>query len=609
MFAKYGLPWHDGVTEVDIELWCYRNNHVPKNGGLGKAEHMKRAIKLLWPERMPNGKTGYVWSEWTDRRVEAWCNNQFHEGDSDWQTWWGPSSSGKSTDAGIIALVHWLSAPDETIILVCSTTTPMLEKRIWGEILRFYNMHGGALPGRYFKSKHAIVLGDENAKAGIHGIAVQKGSVEEALGNLIGMHLRYNALIVDELQAMREVAVDATDNLDSGEEFKFLGMGNPVSRLDPLGRYSEPIVGWDKINPDDFDSWETQYGKTLFFDGRKSPGVRDPKRYFFLITQRQIDRVAKRRGRNSPAFWSQKIGFVPPEGLLQTVMTETMITQFDMMGEPQWEFGYQMVAGLDPAFSSGGDRCILVPAQVGKCTDGITRINFLTPITIHLEVSKKKYMAYHIQAKVQEHCEALGILPASIAMDTTGSQSVLADVIEKEWGPGLLRVSFGGSASEMAVSQTDPTPAREKYANRVTELWFNAAEFGRSNQIRGMQFDGIREFCQRIFDEITFRKTSVETKRKMKSRTGQSPDVADAHACVIAYVRERLGIHPGGDLSLNNREESEYYRKLDIDARADYSTDSVAEVAYDQAETPKLSSSRRIPLQRSRHWHAYPSAA
>ena len=284
----YGKNWPKGTNQISVELWCYRYDWPVEKGGLGKERHMANCIKILWPETLPNGNPGYIWHEWTDIRIHSWCNGSI----DNWQTWWGPSSSGKSTDAGILLLVDWLSAPHSTTSTVGSTTKQMLEKRIFGEILRYYKMHGDRLPGFHSKSKNAILLGDEDSKNGIFGIAIQKGSDAEVLGNLIGVHNEYNRLILDELQSLRQVAVDAADNLSTGRDFKFLGMGNPQSRLDTLGRYSKPVDGWGSISPVD-TSWKTEAGECYYFDGLKSPAIKNPKKYFFLLNQTQIDAVKK----------------------------------------------------------------------------------------------------------------------------------------------------------------------------------------------------------------------------------------------------------------------------------------------------------------------------
>src|SRR3990167_2477526 len=271
---KYGMHFSDETSDATIELFMYRYS---AKDWQQKAFHMKNVIVMLYPESLPFGRKGYLWSPWANRRLESWCRNNR-------QTWIGPSSSGKSTDAGMLVLVHWLSAPDKTTIQVCSTTQNMLEKRIFGK-------------------------------------AVLKGTVEQSTGDMIGIHNDYNVLVIDEMQSTRRAAVEAEANLSTGREFKFLGMGNPVSRLDPLGEYSAPVDGWESVNPS-MEEWKTKKGVTLFFDGRKSPAITEPdgkERYFFLLNQDQIDDVASSDGINSVKFWSQRIGFMPPEGLQNTL--------------------------------------------------------------------------------------------------------------------------------------------------------------------------------------------------------------------------------------------------------------------------------------------------
>lgn len=563
-FVKYQLEWDDYINDLSVELWCYRNNHPEDRGGLGKAKHFTNAAQILWPEKMRDGSRGYIWHEWIDRRVKAWCEDEFTTGDSGWQTWWGPSSSGKSMDAALLSLVHWLSAPAETTVIVCSTTKDMLEKRIFGEIIRLHSLYKGKLPGMYFKSKHAILLGDENSKNGIFGIAIQKGSLKEALGNMVGIHNRFNVLIIDEMQATKEAAVEAQDNLSTGEEFKFLGMGNPESRLDPLGRYSEPVGGWESIS-DQTESWQTKFGKTIFFDGLKSPGVRDPKKYFFLLKQADIDNLKKKRGVDSPAFWSQRRGFVPPEGLVQSVLTESFIVKHHMTDSVEWLDSPTTIVGIDPSYASGGDRCVLSPAQVGRFKNGLYGIHFLPFIEINIALSKGP-VTYYLVGQVKERCNVLGVAADQIACDTTGVQGMFVDVLEREFGKGVLRVNFVGRPSTFSASSDDRRPADDVYKNRVTELWYNMVEFGRNEQIRGLGSDEAKEFCARKLMDKDLNVIWIEPKKQMKMRTGYSPDIADARAVTIAYVRERMGIHPGISFNVNQeRENNEFLKDSDVD--------------------------------------------
>lgn len=559
----YGLEFPDGTWQATIELYCYRYWNKYNPNLLPKHKHLENAIKIALPEELPSGRKGYIWSEWSYRRLYAWCYHDF-------QTWWGPSSSGKSTDAGLFALFHWLAAPDRTTIMVCSTTKDMLDRRIWREIVRFHSLlkrlHGDEIiPGTRTRQPPTIVLEDPNSPEGentinaIFAIAIQRGTVQEAVGNIVGVHNDYNVLIIDEMQATRQAAVEAFDNLSTGKEAKFLGMGNPVSRLDPLGKASEPIGGWNSISTDD-EQWTTKKGVTLYFDGLKSPGVKDPEKFHFLLTKKQIDAMAEDPGRDSPRFWSQRRGFVPPEGLTQRVFTENYKEKFNLYKRAIWKTQPIQLAALDPAFSSGGDRAVLSPIKVAVMDNGMTGMDFDPQIAINLELSKAQPLSYTLAENVIKHLVSLGITPSELAIDITGAQRALADIIDREWNVAkykrdpndatgwdrCFRVNFAGKPTEKSISAEDLTAANEVYRNRVTELWFLMREFARNDQVRGMNDLAFEEFCTREIIDDGREKIVVEPKLVMKSRTGgKSPDYADSMVCGAEYVRTVLGIKPG----------------------------------------------------------------
>lgn len=571
--VRYGYEFPDGTTDASIELWTYRND---PEGSLGKAEHMLRAIAALFPEYSASGSPCFVMSDWTLRRIRAWCEPTFVPGDENFMTWWGPSSAGKTADAAMIALIHWLSAPMLTTVTIASTTKDTLQDRIWGEVIKYYMMYEGQLPGTYHKSKMKITMGDEKSKACIRGVAVQQGTVAEAKGNLIGVHNEYNVLIIDEMQATRRAAIEAFDNLSTGREAKFLGMGNPESRLDPLGEHSEPVAGWDSISPEN-ESWRTRFGKTLYFDGMKSPAIGNPKKYYFLLNQKQIDDLAKKKGENSPSFWSMRRGFIPPEGLTQTVLTESLVVKHGMNKPAEWKEEPMMVASVDPAYATRGDQCLFRPAKIGTFSNGLTGIEILPIIRINLELKKDKPMLYYISDRIIAECKRLGIRAENLAVDCTSVQGMLVDAIEKDWQRGVMRIDTAGKPSELPVSQEDHRPAKEVYGDRITELWFNVVQYGIGGQIRGLnEIETLKQFCSRELNKEGFRFISIESKDDMRSRTGgRSPDDADTVSFITALARERLRIVPTG---------------VPMDAEVAKSVDLAREYDFDSSEESYLTS-------------------
>lgn len=530
MLKKYGMTFPDNTSALTMELAAYSRSIIEHGDPEQRSKHMLKCMDILWPVKI------FRINEWTERRVKAFCSTPFF-------TMWGPSSAGKSTDMAAIILTHWLASPHCTTCTVCSTTRPMLVQRIFGEIVRLYLALENP-PGVYRSSTTSIILGSENTKNGIFGVAVLIGSVKEAMGNIIGRHNRRNVLIVDEMQATREAAVEAVQNLQGGEDFRFVGLGNPDSRLDPLGRYSEPVDGWNTVNPS-MEEWKTKFGKCFYFDGLKSPGVRDPVKYPYLLKQSDIDQRIKWYGENNPTFWSQTRGFIPPEGLPRTMFSESFFVKNDMIKHDTiWKTGCQTVAFLDPSFSAGGDRCALRIARVGINSDDKYIIEMDEAIIIPLEMRPDEPLNYVTAGKVKDACVAAGVDPINFGIDITGTQSALADIIEEKWGRGIMRVQFGGRPTELPISTEENVPASKRYANRVTELWGTFYQFGRHGHIRGADVETIKEFCSRLMLEKSS-PVCLEPKTAMKSRSGKSPDLADCAVGITAIVRERLGITPG----------------------------------------------------------------
>ena len=579
----YNLEFPDDRNDISIELKCYLLDHPPEKGGLGAAGHLRRAIKLLWPEHDENGRPILIWHDWLDRRIDAWCSDRI-------QMWWGPAASGKSTDAAVLALIDWYANPIDTTTIICSTTLRMLRRRIFGEIVRLHNaacrIHKTKLPGIYLKSQTSILLNPElnpdnqgnaeDEKSGIFGFAIQQGSKDEAKDNIIGQHNRRVRLLVDEAQhPITEVAFDARANLMKGcEDFKLVGFGNPDSRLTPLGRYSEPAAGWESIDPS-MKSWKTKLGSCHYFDGLESPAIKDPDKCSFLIKQQDIDDTVEDTGYDSPDYWQFCRGYVRPEGTPMQIISETFAIKYHMTAKPEWADTFKIGAGFDPSYSSGGDRRVVVPYCVGKTTDGIMTVAFMKPFDIHIEATKLTTETFSRQMvnKVIEGCKKLGVEKQYFGMDTTGAQNVLADMIDESWDdPSRIhRVEFGGAPSELSASENDAKLAKDVYANRVTELWYNMVSFGRGDQIRNLPPQALKEFSIREIlsaekKKMRTTKRQIEPKTIMKERTGgKSPDEADACVISLDTIRIRMDVHPAASRITQKSQEQEDLDAVDQD--------------------------------------------
>lgn len=515
-------------------------------------EYMMRAAKALFTSQE------FTISPYTEEHFHDWCTEDFI-------ICWGHAASEKSNSAGLIAVLDWLTDPLETLTLVASTTLDMLQLRTFESVTRYYRLLRKnpkfLIPGKESKVRTAIIMDSDDTdatvslKAGIKGVAVRAGTVEDAKASLQGAHTTFSRLILDELSAMRDAAMEARHNLSIGcKNFKLLGLCNPESFLDLACRHSVPIDGWASVNPEESHFWRTQWGIVRRHDGLKSPGLTEPEKYPYLLKQVEMDRiVAENHGNtDSPAFWTMVRAWPSPQGSEQTILSSRLIEQWDMKRQVIWGQSNAspiLIAGLDPTFTSGGDNAVFQPAEVGiEAVTGKMVIAFHPEIVIPLLASKPRPIVYQVVDFVLDWADDHMFDLRYLGVDESGTQR-LGDMIEVEsiahGGPSVqvCRVNYGAIASSFPVSARNKTEARKMYRNQVTELYYAVQEYGSFGQIRSLPDVAADQFCRRRVQPRTPK--ALEEKAKMKARIKRSPDQADALACCVAVAKWVLRLMPG----------------------------------------------------------------
>lgn len=538
MIGRYGFKFPDGTKDTTIELMAFAYGAKEE-----RFQRLQSAIDLLWNVRF---KDAYMWNDWTELMLQQFCEHRY-------VAVTGSAASWKTTSAAIFALASWYSSPADTAVILTSTTLDGLRRRIWKEVTRYYRMEPAM--GNLVQSRNCIQFTKGSDDAGVFGIAVDKGDVDKAIGKIIGFHARNIIVVVDEMQYTSEAIVEACVNLEAGaESFQFLGLGNADDQLDPHGRMCEPKNGWDAITPEQ-QLWETKRGVCVHLDALESPNVKAGKDiYPGLVRQKDIDNTIRDYGADSPQFWQMRRGFWPPEGISRTVLSAPMITKFKAKDKVIWVSDYIAGAALDPAFTEGGDRCIL---RIGRCgladvgksdrhleafekDDGTRMILSLGEIIqIKVRLSDSEPIHYQISRQVREACLERGIPPDMFALDSTGEGGGLASIMQREWSPNIMCIEFGGRPSRNPVSSTNSKRSDEEYYLRVTELWYQFRILVMNGQIRDLDHETATEFCQR---KVKMRGPliQVEPKTEMKERTKKSPDLADATVCLSELFLNKL---------------------------------------------------------------------
>lgn len=543
----HGVEFPDKWTPFQVELFLfYYGNELAKNpyrhpdaqgkfhtsvtpySGEGRYEHFWNLVQMCFPELLEK-------NDWSDRAARAFCENK-HTAIA------GCAGSSKSTTAGCYAFFFLIAAPNDSAVLIGSTTIDASKKRIWKNVREFYmkmlkltkQLGETTLIGN---PRPCIRSSPKDSAHGIYVIAIAKGEKEKGVEALKGFHPKRLLMVVDEADSVSEAVIEVMPNQEVGTiEYQTIWLGNDPSLFNPLGKIMQPEVG--KPVGLGHTEWTSTMGfKCLRFDAFDSPNIRDKDKWRGIVRKKDIDSVIARHGENSPQVWIMLRGIHPPEGADDTVLSEALFLRNNCQNGVTWKRSFQTIAMLDPAF--GGDRCVFRTMDYGQDLQGAMKVLIGAPIIIHIDaVDTKNPPEYQIAHKVKALCDARGIKPQDFILDATGTGRGVKNVILVEWSPNINSCEFGGVPSTMPVSDEDPRPAIEVYDRKVSELWYTFRVFVEAGMIRGLDPETAMEFCSRKF-LIKNRKCGVEMKQDMKLRGAASPDFADCVVTGIHLLRER----------------------------------------------------------------------
>ncbi len=540
-----GKGWYDG----------------PMYTGEGRYTHFKALAVMIFPKI-------FEWNDWSDKIARALCENKH-------VSICGCAASSKSTTTGLYAFFWYICAPNNSAVLIASTTLDAAKKRIWKEVRRFYvdfirqiRKFGDTV--LVTSPKPAIRTSSSDTAHGIYVVAVAKGEEQKGIDQLKGFHPDRMLMIGDETDAISQAIVDVGANQEVGTiEYQTIWLGNDPSLFNPLGQMMQPEIG--KAVGLQHVEWTSVRGyKCLRLDAFDSPNIRDKDKWKGIIRKKDIDSTIARFGENHPQVWIMLRGIHPPEGADDTVLSEALFLRHGCQLGVVWKRTFVISGLLDPAF--GGDRCIFRTMCRGQDTEGKMRLLFSTPIEIQIAANDPTNPPeYQIASKVKSLCESQGIDPNEFCMDGSGRGGGVAAVLQREWAPTINVIQFGGACSPFPVSEEDPRPANEVYDRKVTELWYSFREFVEAGMIRGLDGETAAEFCRRKF-EIKGKKISVMAKDEMKKMGVESPDLADCAVLGIYHVREK-GVQASVMTDTKKDFSKDYSRKIneyDIDGQQTY---------------------------------------
>jgi hypothetical protein len=532
----YLIPITNTLTAC---LWGFANHDSLR----AKEFYFWRCADLLWnrddlPEHM------FIKHPWAEKIIHECIGNKY-------LAIGGAASSSKSHTLAGYGIIRWMAQPRDTLVLLTSTTLREARKRVWGSVISLLSVIDGAPINVRDSLGSANYIDDKGVtfdRAGLSLIAAEKSRTREAIGKFIGLKQKNVILIGDELGELSEAIQQAAlSNLSSNPNFEFKGASNPSSRFDAFGVWATPKDGWDSITPEVDDEWTTKWGgKYIRLDGERSPNILlGFAKYPFLPTTEKVAESRVMLGEDSRAYHRmiRAVFFDSDEN--EGIYGESELINGGCMGRKEFSGASVLIAGIDPAFTNGGDRTVVKTARVGNFADGQYGIRFEGTYQLNDDTNNKAIpRTYQIVHQIRDLCIKLGIAPENVAVDATGAGSPFCDVLAGEWSDQFLRVQFGGKPSDKRVSMNSQLTGDELYMNRVTELWFVGKEFIRCKQLCGVDGDLAKEMCNRRYEMVKSGslKVKAETKAELKSRTGQSPDLGDAAFVTLELGRQRHGL-------------------------------------------------------------------
>lgn len=562
---KYGLLWEPLRDPLDIEFYMIRKGGQwpGANGntiGEGLFHHYKRAASLIWPH--------IVWHKWNELILEKYVGNNRTIAIL------GPASTGKTFTAAMCVLLDYFIFPDQTTVLVCSTTKELLEQRIWGEIKSLFKSAKRKyewLPGHLIEGRLRIVTDSKDEvsegrdfKNGLLGIPCKKGNDFVGLSDFAGNKAKRMRLAGDELSLLPGAFIHAISNLDKNPDLKVLGLGNPKETTDALGVLAEPsaeIGGWDGgiDQTPGTKTWPTRRpnGIAIQLPGDDSPNL-DGKLGCDLITQEAINRDIAFYGTDSVWVSMMDLGRMPRGQGSRRVLTRQLATKHGAMSEPNWlDSNRKKIGSLDAAYSGvGGDRCLLTFGEFGSEAEAIDTGRIITAIIsqdtssprhrqlfaftetilVPIDTSSPEPPEDQIALFVMQQCQSRNVPPENFFYDS-GMRTGLVQSFARLWSTQTNSIDCGGKPSERKVSANIDVICRDYFSKFITEIWFNVRHCCEAGQLRGLTEEMLLEFCQREWMVVSGNKIEVEPKRNMKTKTGRSPDLADSGAlCLLGAI-------------------------------------------------------------------------
>jgi hypothetical protein len=476
----------------------------------------------------------------------------------------GAGSQGKTFTPAKWAVLDYERDPHYTTIKVVSTSGKHAESNFFSAIVSGFTESVLTLsPKPSDMTRRWIGVDPQNRHAGIELVAI--GAGEDNRATLQGFHPRPRPrhpqfgtqtrirIFLDEAEKIAPTAWTGVDNaLGNRDELgtvKACAGTNPEKKDTPFGQRAEPLGGWNSIDIESTESWESKEGwHVVRLDAAKSENVIHARTVYNGMMSYEGFMDYKKKGLKSAAYQTFGRGFYPSDTAEFNIIPEYVFNNargiYNFISVPD------NMGSLDPAFALGGDNATQTTARSGmadswKDESGIIH-RFDHPKKV-IQVEQQFYIpkgnTLDMGAFILKLCQDLGIRPEWFVMDRTGNAHGLFDWLVRKYG-NVLGVLWGEAATDKKILDEDTKTAEEIYKGIVSEMWFAFA--------RWLEYDYIKFApmmdTDKLFTQLKDRRyiyygllQMAESKATYKERhEGKSCDEADSVIMLPHVMRMRM---------------------------------------------------------------------
>lgn len=541
-------------TPYELEGVCLNNAPIGQKWGDVRADLLKNLIRWQWPGYLKLEVDGYQ-NTFAHRVINAISRNRICH-------LMGCASAGKSQIASACIYTAWKFQPWCTSAFISTTTAAAGQARSWGMVKDLHRNDRFKI-GKLIEYLTLITMdesgGTENRdyRDAVKAVLVPRGGgteSENAVAAIVGQHNDRVFWLVDEFPFMPIGILTGRLNVMANPIWQLIYLGNMPSEGDPMYQDAEPVLGWDSIDPDTCEGWETRYGGWCeYLDGEKSPNLQADDRILFrgLMSRENLDDIALTSGgTDSPGYWKQARGF-PKRGMAHdTVLTRELLIQHKACEKPVWSRDkWTVICGLDLGFREDGDPCVMQFSRMGTELDG-RKILCMDEDTVRLYVKVGSNLPFETQIAHSAVEELMKRGCHALELDVSGEGGIISQRIserarELNYPLTIYPTSFAGAPDEnVRFKQGDRmVEAKDLFDRKVTQLWVSFRYCVQNGRIRGMSLESrvSRQMRMRRIIPDEKKRMAIETKKLMKKRLKHSPDDADA-AVLNVSLALKLGL-------------------------------------------------------------------